>query len=166
MTAIYVALGANLAHPTLGAPREVLEQAVATLASRGVAIRRRARWYRSAPVPPSDQPWFVNGIVEVDSALDAGGLLALLHEVEAAFGRARSTPNAARVLDLDLIDWRGAVSRPGETPVLPHPRMHERAFVLLPLQELAPHWRHPVSGAMIADLIEALPAAQYAEALE
>lgn len=166
MTGIYVALGANLPHPTLGEPRAVLEAALRALARRGVAVRRRSRWYASAPVPASDQPWFVNGVAEVESPLAAAGLLALLHEVEAGFGRVRTVANAARVLDLDLIDWRGAVSRPGDSPVLPHPRLQQRAFVLLPLQELAPDWRHPASGTPIAELVAALSADQQSRPLE
>ncbi|MEX0760094.1 MAG: 2-amino-4-hydroxy-6-hydroxymethyldihydropteridine diphosphokinase, partial [Tistlia sp.] len=123
MTSIYVALGANLPHPTLGEPRAVLEAALEALAARGVAVRRRSRWYRSAPVPASDQPWFVNGVAEVESALPPGELLSLLHGIEEDFGRVRSLPNAPRVLDLDLLDWNGALSPTGAWPVLPHPRL-------------------------------------------
>ncbi|SMF18298.1 2-amino-4-hydroxy-6-hydroxymethyldihydropteridinediphosphokinase [Tistlia consotensis] len=166
MSRIYVALGANLPHPTLGPPRAVLERALEELGARGVAIRRRSRWYRSAPVPPSGQPWFVNGVAEVASGLEPGALLTLLHDLEAGLGRVRSVPNAARIVDLDLIDWRGRVAAPGDWPLLPHPRLQERAFVLLPLQELAPDWRHPVSGTAIADLVAALPADQQAEPIE
>lgn len=166
MKEIYIALGANLPHPTLGEPRAVLEAALRALEARGVAVRRRSRWYASAPVPASDQPWFVNGVAEVESALVPEALLQLLHGVEAEFGRVRSVANAARVIDLDLIDWRGAVSRPDESPVLPHPRLHQRAFVLLPLEELAPGWRHPISGAPIAELVAALPADQRSVPLE
>lgn len=166
MTTIYVALGANLPHPTLGEPRAVLAAALEALAARGVEVRRRSRWYRSAPVPPSDQPWFVNGVAELGSELPAGELLALLHEVEQRFGRVRSVANAPRVLDLDLIDWRASVSPAGAWPVLPHPRLQERAFVLLPLQELAPDWRHPRTGTTIDALVAALPPDQRAEALE
>jgi 2-amino-4-hydroxy-6-hydroxymethyldihydropteridine diphosphokinase len=105
-------------------------------------------------------------VAELGSALPAGALLGLLHEVEQEFGRVRSVANAPRVLDLDLIDWQGAVSPAGAWPVLPHPRLQDRAFVLLPLQELAPGWRHPQNGAPIAALVADLPPDQRTEPLD
>ena len=93
-------------------------------------------------------------------------MLARLHELEATFGRRRGQRNAARTLDLDLLDYRGRISEPGERPELPHPRLAGRAFVLLPLAEVAPGWRHPVSGQRIEALIADLPLDQRAEPLE
>jgi 2-amino-4-hydroxy-6-hydroxymethyldihydropteridine diphosphokinase len=130
-----------------------------------VLLKRRSAWYESAPVPPSDQPLFVNAVAELASPLDPARLLAHLHGVEAAFGRVRGEPNAAREVDLDLLDYDGQVSRPGHVPILPHPHMAERAFVVLPLQELAPNWRHPVSGASIGALASRLPSDQWARRL-
>jgi 2-amino-4-hydroxy-6-hydroxymethyldihydropteridine diphosphokinase len=120
-------------------------------------------WYRTAPVPASDQPWYVNAVAEAVSDLPADALLAVLHDVEATFGRARTVLNAARPIDLDLLDFHGeiAVGGPGRA-ILPHPRMTDRAFVLRPLADLAPDWRHPVSGLSVRALIEALPADQVA----
>ena len=162
---ILIGLGANLAHPDLGTPRATCEAALTALAAAGVGLCRRSRWYQSAPMPPSDQPWYVNGVVAVEVGLAPVGLLALLHRVEAALGRVRGAVNAARVIDLDLLDYDGLV-RPGpEPPILPHPRLGERAFVLKPLAEIAPDWRHPVTGASVAALIRALPAGAVAEPL-
>ena len=124
---------------------------------------RRSRWYESAPVPASDQPWFVNGVAAVETELSAADLLALLHRMEADFGRERRVRDEARVLDLDLLAYGDRVSAPGETPVLPHPRMAERAFVLLPLADLAPGWRHPVSGLSAAEMAGQLPPDQVAQ---
>jgi len=152
-----IALGSNLVHPRFGQPRATCEAALAALETAEVPVLGRSRWYRSAPVPPSDQPWFVNGVVSVQCELAPAKLLALLHRIEADFGRERQTRNEARVLDLDLIAYDDRVSSPEEVPVLPHPRMAERAFVLLPLADLAPDWRHPASGRPLAELIEALP---------
>jgi 2-amino-4-hydroxy-6-hydroxymethyldihydropteridine diphosphokinase len=156
---ILIGLGANLESPRHGPPAATLEAALVALADAGMKIAARSRWWRSAPVPVSDQPWFVNGVARVETTLDPVRLLALLHEVEADFGRVRSVPNAPRVLDLDLLDHDGLVRGDGRL-VLPHPRMHERAFVLLPLGDIAPDWRHPVSGLSLADLIAALPPGQ------
>lgn len=154
---ILIGLGANLAHPRWGAPQRTCEAALAALSAAGMRLRRRSRWYESAPDPPSDQPWFVNGVIAIETDLAAPALLALLHRVEAALGRVRGAVNAARTIDLDLLDYRGLV-RPGPAaPILPHPRLGQRAFVLLPLAEVAPDWRHPVSGTPLAALIANLP---------
>lgn len=155
---IFIALGANLPHPRWGTPQATCTAALAALVGPDMTPIRRSRWYESAPVPASDQPWFVNGIAELSTDLDPAGLMARLHGVEADFGRVRGVPNAARVLDLDLIAFDDRVSAPGEAPILPHPRMHERLFVLLPLAELAPAWRHPRLGLGVSELIAALPA--------
>ena len=164
---VYVALGGNLDHPTWGGPRATLEAALAELGRRGVTVRRLSRWYRTAPVPVSDQPWFVNAVAEVETGLDPDALLAVLHAVEAGFGRVRTVANAARLIDLDLLDYRGvtAPGGPGKA-TLPHPRMAERAFVLRPLADLAPGWRHPVTGQPIAALVAALPPGQGIEVME
>jgi 2-amino-4-hydroxy-6-hydroxymethyldihydropteridine diphosphokinase len=154
---VYVALGANLPSEGCGTPRETLEAALAALADAAVPVLRRSSWWRSAPQPAADQPDFVNGAVEVAATLGPAALLDLLHRIEANFGRVRRQRWEARVLDLDLIDYQGqvAVPAPGQAgPLLPHPRMTERLFVLLPLQEIAPGWRHPVSGIPVGDLIE------------
>ena len=158
---IYVALGGNLDHPVWGPPRRALEAALAELGRRGIAVRRVSRWYRTAPVPVSDQPWFVNAVAEVETDLEADAVLAVLHAVEADFGRVRTVANAARLIDLDLLDYHGVTTPggPGKA-TLPHPRMTDRAFVLLPLADLAPDWRHPASGQPVVALVAALPPGQ------
>ena len=157
---ILIGLGANL--PSVaGAPPATLAAALAALAEAEVRLVRRSPWYRSAPVPAGDQPWYVNGVVLVATPLSPAELLAVLHRVEASFGRIRRTRNEPRPLDLDLLDYDGRFRQ--EPPVLPHPRLHERAFVLLPLRDVAPDWRHPASGAGLAELIAALPPGQEIE---
>ncbi|HKX07902.1 MAG TPA: 2-amino-4-hydroxy-6-hydroxymethyldihydropteridine diphosphokinase [Stellaceae bacterium] len=163
---ILIGIGANLASPEFGAPPKSLEAALALIAERGVRIVARSRWYRSSPVPPSDQPWFVNGVVAVETALEPAALLEVLHEVEARFGRVRRERNEARVLDLDLLAYDRRVSAAGERPVLPHPRLQERAFVLHPLSEIAPNWRHPLLGRTVASLIADLPSDAVAEPIQ
>lgn len=160
----FLALGANLEHPEYGAPRQALEAALEELRHRGIIVRRVSPWYRTAPVPPSDQPWYVNAVAEVETDLPADALLARLHEVEDAFGRVRTVPNAARLIDLDLLDFHGEIAAGGPgRATLPHPRMEGRAFVLRPLADLAPDWRHPRTGASIQALLDALPGDQAIE---
>lgn len=154
---ILVALGANLPSPRFGSPRATLEAALATLAARGVEIVARSSWWESEPVPPSDQPWYVNGVACIRTSLEPGPLLALLHEIEAEFGRVRLERNEARVLDLDLLAYGRRVAAGPGAPVLPHPRLTDRAFVLLPLAEVAPGWHHPVTGEGLRQLIAKLP---------
>jgi 2-amino-4-hydroxy-6-hydroxymethyldihydropteridine diphosphokinase len=160
---ILIGLGANLSS-SAGPPRATLEAALAKLEQAGVKISRRSRWYKTAPVPISDQPPFVNGVVAVETRLGPSDLLALLQKIEAQFGRQRGVRDAARTLDLDILDYDGRIEDgPGLT--LPHPRMASRAFVLKPLAEIAPEWRHPTLGETVTALIAALPPEQAAEPL-
>lgn len=152
---ILIGLGANLPSAAHGAPRATLEAALEALAAAGIGLVRRSRWYRSLPLPPSDQPFYVNGVASVASELDPQALLVQLHGIEADFGRRRGARGAARVLDLDLLaHGERVIDEDGLH--LPHKRLRERAFVLLPLRDVAPHWRHPVSGETIDVLIRRL----------
>ena len=159
---IFVGIGANLPSPS-GPPVVTCEEALDRLAARGAAIMARSGWYRSAPVPVSDQPWFVNGVARVAWPGGPQGLMEVLHAVEASFGRVRKTRDEARVIDLDLLAYGDLIR--DEPPILPHPRMHERAFVLIPLAELAPGWRHPRLGQTVEGLLAMLPAGQAIERL-
>ncbi|MBM3629161.1 MAG: 2-amino-4-hydroxy-6-hydroxymethyldihydropteridine diphosphokinase [Alphaproteobacteria bacterium] len=161
-----VGLGANLPG-SAGPPRAQLEAALAALGARGIAVVARSRFWRSAAWPDPSDPQFVNAVARVETALDARALMAALHDVEAALGRRRGVPNAPRTIDLDLLDHGGTV-RDGSDggPVLPHPRIAGRAFVLLPLAEVAPGWRDPRDGRPVAELLAALPSGAAAEPLD
>lgn len=163
---IVVAIGANLSSPRWGPPLAACRAALPALEAAGVSVIRVSRWYRSAPRPVADGPWYINGVVRVGTDLAPAELLALLHQIESDFERQRSVPNAPRTLDLDLLAHGDRVSGPGEWPALPHPGLHERAFVLLPLAEVAPRWRHPVSGVSVGELIKDLPPGQISEPLK
>jgi 2-amino-4-hydroxy-6-hydroxymethyldihydropteridine diphosphokinase len=163
---ILIAVGANLPGPA-GTPRDNCEAALVALGNAGVRVVRRSRWYRTPPWPPgSGQPWYVNGVAAVETTLDPAALLALMHRIERDFGRVRAAGavNAARPLDLDLIDHDGLV-RDSPPPVLPHPRLEGRAFVLRPLAEVAPDWRHPRTGRPLTELLAGLPPDAVAEPL-
>ena len=156
---ILIGLGANLPGPGGKPPEATIRAGFDALDDAGIQVRVRSRLYRSAPVPASDQPWFVNAVVLVDTRLEPAALLAALHRIEARFGRTRRKRWEARILDLDLLAY-GSLRQTGRNRarglIVPHPRLHERAFVLLPLAEIAPDWRHPGTGAALSDMIEAL----------
>ncbi len=157
---IIIGIGANLPAPGQMDARSTCLAALAELRGRGIVIGAVSPWYESEPVPRSDQPWYVNAVVEVRDSRPPQALMAVLHEVEAVFGRVRGVPNAARTLDLDLLDHDGRVATGDAWPVLPHPRLQERAFVLLPLRDIAPDWVHPVLNKGIDALIRDLPEGQ------
>jgi 2-amino-4-hydroxy-6-hydroxymethyldihydropteridine diphosphokinase len=144
-----------------------LARALATLNDRGVRPVKLSHWYRTAPVPVSGQPWYFNAVAEVATGLGPDALLATLHSIEDRFGRVRSVRNAPRFIDLDLLDYRSLYKSLNiiGLSIVPHVRLQERAFVLLPLRDVAPGWRHPVTGIPIEALIAALPPGQVAERL-
>lgn len=150
---ILIALGANLPDAAGRPPLAVCQAAAAALGRLpGLRLVALSSWWRSAPVPPSGQPDYINGVARLEGAAEPAALLAALQALEAGAGRVRGVPNAARPLDLDIIDIDGIV-RDAPDPVLPHPRAHLRAFVLCPLAEVAPDWRHPRLGVGVAHLL-------------
>ena len=155
---ILIGLGANLPSAGYGAPRATLEAVLRRCAESGLKIAHSSPWYRSAPVPISDQPWYVNGVAVVETNLTPFSLLSVLHDIERTFGRVRRVRNEPRELDLDLLAYEDVVveSAGDEELVLPHPRLHDRAFVLYPLRDVAPLWRHPVSNRSVDELIAGL----------
>jgi 2-amino-4-hydroxy-6-hydroxymethyldihydropteridine diphosphokinase len=161
---ILIGIGSNLAASGYASPLDTAAAALRQLPAVGVNLLRRSRWYESEPVPRSDQPWFANAVIAVATELAPQLLLEALLTVEAAFGRARGARNAARTLDLDLLDYHGRRCDT-ERLVLPHPRLHERRFVLEPLGEIAPLWRHPLLGLTAGELLEQLPPGQPIHAL-
>ncbi len=153
---ILVAVGANLEPEGGGSAIETCRAAVAALdLLPGLRLRGLSRWWDSAPIPVASQPRYVNAVAHLAGALAPEELLRALQRIEAAHGRVRGERNAARTLDLDIVDIDGMV-RDGPDPVLPHPRAHERAFVLAPLVELAPAWVHPRLGVPAATLLRGL----------
>jgi len=163
---LYIGLGANLPHPRFGSPKATLEHVLTVLPGIGIRVLARSPWYESAPVPASDQPWYVNGVVRAATALSPQDVLARLHRIEAELGRQRVERNEARSVDLDIIAFGKMILNGPSPPIIPHPRMAERAFVLLPLADLAPDWRHPGSGELISALIARLPRDQITRPLQ
>lgn len=145
-----IALGSNL-----GDSRTLVKSALKTLAATpNVHIQSTSSWYQTAPVGPP-QPDFINGCTILQVQMPPQSVLATLLQIEAQFGRTRQVRWGPRSLDLDLLLYDDLIL---DTPTLqiPHPRMRDRAFVLVPLAEIAPNWIEPVSGKAIAELVQAV----------
>jgi 2-amino-4-hydroxy-6-hydroxymethyldihydropteridine diphosphokinase len=156
---ILIGLGANLPTEKFGPPRAALGAALKSIENSGIRIKQRASWYQTAPVPISNQPWYVNGVAELETHLSPTAIICALLKLEKKFGRVRTVPNAPRILDLDLLAYNDKVitgSAPTDLTV-PHPRVHGRSFVILPLREIAPNWSDPVTGRTIDSIVNHLP---------
>ncbi|WP_306798967.1 2-amino-4-hydroxy-6-hydroxymethyldihydropteridine diphosphokinase [Rhodobacter flavimaris] len=175
-----VAVGSNLPSQT-GSSAETVRSALTNLPAEGLHLAAVSRFHRSPAFPAGSGPDFVNACAVVRGEMGAVEALAALHRVEEALGRSRTHRWEARKIDLDLLAMGDAVlpdlatftrwtslpleAQMREVPdqlILPHPRMADRAFVLIPLAEIAPRWRHPVSGKTVAEMAAALPEAEKA----
>ena len=148
--AVLIALGSNLSGG-FGSSKALLEAAVTRLSAVGLRVVKRSSWWRSAAWPDPTAPDYLNGLAIVETGIGPAEVMGVLAEIEREFGRVRGDRNAARTLDLDLIA-HGRTVLNGPELVLPHPRAAERLFVMGPLAEIAPEWRHPVSGETAAVL--------------
>jgi len=171
-TVALIALGANQPSEQ-GTAQETLEAALSLLSARGISIDKTSRWMSSPAWPTGSGPDYVNGAARVITTLSPPDLLDALHKVETMLGRNRNGDRwAARPCDLDVIacgsmvspgisSWRHFEAAPPETPrdslIVPHPQMHRRAFVLMPLMDVEPTWRHPVIGKTITEMLVDLP---------
>lgn len=158
---ILIGLGGNLPSP-VGSAAATLRAALQTFPEEKCFVKKVSPFFHAAPVPASSQPWFINAVAEIETELTPQKILEALLRIERKFGRVRdghTEKNAARTLDLDLLDVDGKIFSEGGLE-LPHPRLHERAFVLAPLALLAPHWVHPVSKKNVKALLADLPAGQ------
>ena len=148
---VYIALGSNV-----GDRASMLERAIAAMNSAGIRVVRQSSVYVTEPVGAPGQAWFLNAVVEAETSLLPLQLLHALLKIERELGRRRITPHGPRAIDLDLLFYGPSVIRSRELEV-PHPRLTERRFVLLPMAQLAPEFRHPVSHKSIAQLLAETP---------
>lgn len=163
---ILIALGANLPS-SYGTAAQTIAAAYKALEAQNVVIKNKSRIWLTAPVPfDAGQEWYHNSVIEVETDLSAHDLLGLMLKTEEDFGRVRTIKNAPRLLDLDLIAYHQEVIKDGERLIVPHPRMHERLFVLKPLEDISKKWLHPISGQNLLNMLEQIPDDQQAKPLE
>ena len=154
MKPIYIAIGANLSNP-----KDRLVSLPSVLARQAIQVKAASSLWRNPAWPEGmGYPDYLNGVLEVEFGGSSAALLEILLKLEVEAGRKRSERNAPRPLDLDIIDFKGKQNKSAHL-TLPHPRVSERAFVLLPLAEIAPHWRHPHSKETALQLLAQLPLA-------
>lgn len=174
VTKSYISLGGNVTSG-YGNPAQTLDFAISRLSNDSVNVLQTSKYYSTPAFPKGSGPDFVNAAVAVETTLSAGDFLTLLHDIETQAGRNRTNRWEARTLDLDMISFGSEVlpdldtyqnwldlplelqikSAPEEL-IVPHPRVQDRAFVMIPLRDVAPDWVHPVTGASLATLIKAL----------
>ncbi len=155
---IFIGFGANL-NGKYGSPEETFQKIAAQFSHHEINIISPSSIWESAPVPVSDQPWYKNAVCAVETQLSPHELLRVLNTLEHDAGRVRTIQNAPRVLDLDLLAYNKIILNDDELN-LPHPQMHNRAFVLYPLNEIAPDWVHPTSGMNVDKMMSNLPKGQ------
>ncbi|PTX57306.1 2-amino-4-hydroxy-6-hydroxymethyldihydropteridine diphosphokinase [Litoreibacter ponti] len=183
LTIAYVALGGNVPS-SAGRPEKTVQAAKRAIPCESVNLLAESRLFRTPAFPSGSGPDFVNAVIAVETVLSAEALLAHLHDVEASFERTRDARWGARTVDLDLIAYGAAIlpdrmrfqvwhdlpldrqmTQAPETLILPHPRLQDRAFVLIPMADIDPDWRHPVLGQTVQEMLAALPEAEKAPVL-
>jgi len=147
----WIAIGSNL-----GDRAASLGRALDLLARSGVRPVRVSHLYETAPENGAGEPDYLNGVVEAETGMGAVDLMAEMHRVEESLGRDPLVRGGPRTVDLDLLSFDGLISGEPGMPVLPHPRLHTRGFVLVPMCELDVHWRHPVLGISAGELLAGL----------
>lgn len=177
----YVALGGNM-DTSLGSPEVLVTKAIVAIAAAIGTVTSQSAIYRTPSFPAGSGPDYANAVIRVETTLAPAEVLAALHRIEASFGRERQRRWGSRTLDLDLLAYDALIAPDRETYehwrdlplerqmrdspdtlVLPHPRLHERGFVLVPLAEIAPGWRHPVLGLTAQEMRDARPVSELAE---
>ncbi|MEO1918572.1 MAG: 2-amino-4-hydroxy-6-hydroxymethyldihydropteridine diphosphokinase [Paracoccaceae bacterium] len=179
-----ISLGANLPSAT-GTALETLEKSLGLFPSESFQIDRISKWFSTPAFPKGSGPDFVNGAIRIQTTLEPGGVMSALHRIEAQLGRTRENRWEPRLCDLDLIAYDNQIlpdlatfqrwnaldpaKQKTETPdqlILPHPRLQDRSFVLVPLHDIAPDWRHPITGITVSEMLGAISPEKLAEITE
>jgi 2-amino-4-hydroxy-6-hydroxymethyldihydropteridine diphosphokinase len=150
---IIIAIGSNLISSKYKSSIDACEASIDMMLDHKITLVDKSSWYISEPIPVSSQPNFINGVILINTILNSHDLLIKLKAIETQMGRIRSTKNANRIIDLDIISYNDEIT---ETNLLtlPHPRLADRAFVLMPISELVPDWRHPLTNISINTMLK------------
>ncbi len=151
---ILVAIGSNLNSKSFGSPEQNCNAAIDML-RKYFEVTQFSSLYKTEPIPKSEQPWFVNCIVNIKSKISPSKILDTLLEIELQFGRKRNRKNEARVIDLDLIAYNSLIVKSLKL-TLPHPRMHLRKFVIQPICDINKNWIHPISKKKAFEILKEL----------
>ena len=145
---ILIGVGANLPLTTQDGPLSTCQKALRKIQDSGISVLSKSSWYLSEPVPVSAEPWYINGVILVSTDLKPNDLLETLLGIENLFGRSVGERLGPRTLDLDLLSYGDMICFQQGSPELslPHPQLAKRNFVIVPLAEILPYWRHPISG--------------------
>ena len=150
---ILISIGSNLPDQMNRTPTQIVLQATTAIANLpSVKVTKTSRLWHTAPVPKSDQAWYINRVIAVETSKSPLALLHMLLGIEAGFGRIRDQHWGSRILDLDLITYNDEIINSDELTI-PHVFMTERNFVLLPMSDLMTNWQHPISKLSLIDLI-------------
>ena len=152
---IIVGIGGNLFSKEGLHPVQICQEAIKLLKPMSIIVEKQSSWYRSDPIPKSDQPKFFNSVLVASTTLNQLDVLNSLHVIEKKFGRIRKNINEARIIDLDLIDYSSKIHKSNDI-ILPHPRAHLRRFVMQPLYEIEKNWIHPILKTSVAEILEQL----------
>ena len=160
---VIIGVGGNINSEDGIHPVETCNKAINSLQNYSIRVNKQSKWYISEPIPKSDQPNFFNCVVTASTKLNEYDVLKFMHKIEANFGRTRNKINAARSIDLDLIDYSNKVIK-SKKLILPHPRAHLRKFVMGPLAEINPDWVHPILKINVLDILKKLDKQKLEEA--
>ena len=152
---IVIGIGSNLKSDNYSSSLKACQQSVKLIQENNIHVISQSSWYETEPIPSSSQSNFINGVIRVKTEFNSLDLLRLLLTIETQMGRTRGMDNAARIIDLDLIAYNDEIVET-KNLILPHPRFYERAFVVQPLNEIAPDWIHPVLGLTMVELLTRL----------
>ena len=151
---ILVAIGSNLNSKSYGSPEQNCKIAIDML-GKYFEVSQFSSFYKTEPIPKSEQPWFVNCIVNIKSKNSPSMVLDTLLKIESQFGRKRNRKNEARIIDLDLVAYNSLIVKSLKL-ILPHPRMHLRKFVIKPLCDINENWIHPISKKKASEILKEL----------
>ena len=149
---IFISIGSNL-RGHMNNSKNIMDTVFFNLSSEGLRVRYASKIYISKPMPSGLGPLFYNRVVSIKTNLNPIEIMNILKRIEKTYSRRSKLRNSPRVLDLDILDYKGKIINKGDILQIPHPRMNKRDFILKPLHDLSPYWTDPTNGKTIKSLI-------------